>query len=117
MRSSERFALREFADAVGQVLVRVARVAGEELADPRQHVAKVPAVDRLERLPRGRRELEHGDAAAGRADARHLGQAAVGVGDVAQAERDAHDLERVARQRQRLGVGFDERDPRRRRRP
>ena len=46
-------ALRELADARGQVFVGGRRVAGERLADARQHVAEVPAVDRLERLPRG----------------------------------------------------------------
>ena len=60
----------------------------------------------------GRRKFEHGDVAARRSDARHLGQAAIGVGHVAQAERHAHDLKRIARHRQRLGIGLDECDPR-----
>ena len=53
----KRFALWKLADAGGQILVRVARFAREEPADSRQHIAKVPAVNSLERLARRRGEF------------------------------------------------------------
>ena len=48
---------------------RRVRVARQSLANARQHMAKVPAVDRAKRLPARLRELEHGHLSARLADA------------------------------------------------
>ena len=61
------------------------------------------------RLPARRAEFEHGDLSARPANARHLGQAAVGVGHVPQAERDRDDRKPIVLKRQVLGVGLDKR--------
>src|SRR5262245_16099938 len=71
----ECIALRKFADACRQIFVGIG-AAGDNFSDPWQHVAEVPAVDALKRLPCRRGKLEHGDAAARRGDARHLGEPA-----------------------------------------
>src|SRR5690349_2988084 len=68
----EGFPLEELADALGEIAVGAFAIAGEKLADPWQHVAKIPAVKGLERLPRGRGKLQDGDATAGCADSGHF---------------------------------------------
>ena len=71
--------VREVAVGVG-----VAREAPERGHDP----VEPQSIEARQRRPARRRDLEHDDVAARRHDARHLGQAAAQVGEVASAEAD-----------------------------
>ena len=73
-----------------------------------EHIAEVRAIDAAEEPVARAREFEDRDAPAGARDADHLGEARVGVGDVAEAKSNGHDLKRVVREGESLGVGLDE---------
>ena len=103
---AEGLAVGELADGLGEVLVGVAVVLDEELADPRQDVLEVQRVDAAHHGPPRAGELQHRHAAAGGRDAGQFPKPRVGVRDVPQAEGDGDDLERVGRERQPLRVGL-----------
>ncbi len=91
-------------DRLGQITVaRV--VAGDELANARNHVETVPVVGGCEGRPHAR-ELEHRRDAARPQHATHLGQRDLLARHVAQPERDAHAVERRRSERQLLGVAL-----------
>src|SRR5690349_5735240 len=99
----ERLLVRVLADRFGQVLVAV-RVAGEQLAELRQHLERVEIVELAEQLALHARELQYQRATAGLEHATDVGQRLVLVGDVAQAEGHGHGIEGVVREGQALGV-------------
>ena len=70
-----------------QVAVGVVLAARDHLADQRQHAAEVEAIQPAEQPAARLREFEDRHPAARPGHAHHLGDAAVGVGHVAQAER------------------------------
>ena len=107
----QRFALRKLAHALGQVVVSRLPVAGQPLADPRQHVLKIPAIQPVDHGPAGHGKLQHGDVSTGPAHPHHLGQTPIGVAHVAQSEGHAHDLEQPVGKRQPGGVAFHQPQP------
>ena len=75
-----------------------------------KHRAKVPAIDRRQRPPGGKRKLQDRYTAAWLADANHLGQPGQSIAHVAQSECHRDDLKMIVWKGKSLGVGFDERD-------
>src|SRR6266849_3714463 len=69
-------------------------------------MAEIETVEPAEQPAARLGELQDGDAPAWLSDAHHLGQAAIRVRDVAQAERHCRYLKVVIRKRQPLCVGF-----------
>src|SRR6185436_921131 len=95
------------ADRLGEVAVGVG-VAGDLVAEPRQHLERVPVVGALERLPH-LRELEDHDAAAGLEHARHLRERRVLARHVAQAEAHGDAIEVGRWKGHALAVALDAR--------
>ena len=94
----QRLGRREALDRARQVGVGVG-VAGD-LAERRHDPVEPDREERRQRRPLRHRDLEHDDAPARPHDARHLGQPAVEVGEVARAEADGGGVEAVVRVRQ-----------------
>src|SRR6476659_2023745 len=76
-----------------------------------QDVAEKPKINSAHRLPPRRREFQHSHSSSRPAHPRHLPQSSVRVRYVPQAERIAHDLKRIIREREPLSVGLDECQP------
>ena len=94
-------------DRLGEVQVGLG-VARHRTGDRRQRVLEDDVVvGRAVGRPGRRAELAHHEPAAGAGHAGQLGQRGVRVGDVAQAERDRHRVERGVGEGQREGVGGD----------
>src|SRR5208282_3777901 len=90
------------------IMVGLVLVGGDRLAEARQDVTEESEIKLAQKPSPRTRELEYGDLSLrpGRAD--HLVDAADRVADIAQAEGDADDPERVAGHRKTLGVALDQ---------
>ena len=99
--------LRKALDRRRQVPVRGA-VATEQLAQQWHDAIEPEPVEAAQVT--GRRDLQDDDATARAHHPRHLGDAAVQIADVADAEGDRRTVELVVGERQRERVGLDELD-------
>ena len=93
----ERLRIRMHADRLGQVAVAL-RITRDHLAHARQHMEGVPVIG-LGQRGRDLRELQHQQAPTGLEHPGHLGQGALLVRHVAQAEGHRHPVEA------RIGIG------------
>src|SRR5579884_591091 len=91
-----------------QVCIGITR-AGDQPPDHRQHLRRVNTVCGPEQEVRRRRELENGRHAAGAQDAKHLSNAALIAGQVAEAEGRGYQVERAVRDRQLQSVRLERR--------
>src|SRR5262249_22785939 len=94
----------EALDARGKVRVRGAAL--QDRPEHRHDPVEPDAVERREHAAR-LRDLEYGDAAAGHEHPPKLAQAAVEVGDVADAEADGRRLDRAVAERKREHAPLD----------
>lgn len=96
-------------DALDEVLIAVA-VGGDELADEGDGAKRPLLVDGVEQRVADLGELHAGEDAAGLEDAVGLAQRLGDVGEVAYAEDDGVEVERVVldRGRELLGIGLEE---------
>ena len=92
----ERLAVRKFQHAPREIIIRPLLAPRHELPQFRQHLTEVEAIQRSDPALR-LRELQDRDTAARLRHAHHLGDAAVGVGDVAKAERHRRGSEKTGR--------------------
>ena len=103
------------ADRLGEVAVALG-VARDAAAEARQHVERIPVVRLRKRLRRPSRTRARAAGRPARSTRFISASAALLVRHVAQAEGDADEVERAARERQLLGVAQQRRQRRRRRR-
>src|SRR3954471_12109161 len=108
--SHQTFLIGELADALDQILVRLA-VAGHQLAQPWQDRERVPVIDVPQNRQDNPAELQAEETPARFQHAVGFGQRRVDPGYVPQAEGDGIDIDRPALQRHLLRIADDPVDP------
>ena len=102
---------RKAADALDEIGVGIA-VAGDRLPDQRQDLKAVEIVGGCKPRRHGRGEFEAEEPPARLQHAARLGERALDVGDVAQAEGDRVEVDAAVGKGQRLGIAAQPLDPR-----
>ena len=102
----ESFGRGEFEDGAGEVGV-CGRVAGDGAADARKDAREVETIRGAEKRAARLGELKDGKAAARLEDAEEFGEAAVVVGEVAEAEGGGEEVEGGVGEGKRERVSFE----------
>jgi hypothetical protein len=102
----ERFGRGEFEDGAGEISVS-GGVAGDGAADAREDAREVETICGAKKRAARLGELKDGEVAAGLEDAEKLGEAAVVVGEVAEAEGGGEEVEGGVGKGKREGVSFE----------
>src|SRR5689334_11038528 len=110
----QRGSIGELHNAGRQVMVGIVLAVGNHLTNPGKEPAEIESVHTTKKPMLWTRKLEDGHPSARLHDPYHFGQATIGVGDVAQAKGNGHDLKGIVRKRQALSISFQKTDSLRR---